>query len=170
MLKNYIIAATLLALGAALEPLKAQTLPDEQFAMVGAFTFEYWDGETTTIADHEGKIILLDFWETWCVPCIASFPAYQQLVEEHPDQFMVLAATPEMMDDQTRVERFLSQNNYDFHFVRAGQLARDLRLTGIPFKVVIAPDGSLMFTDRGSGGAQREYQKFKKIIEEQFGS
>jgi thiol-disulfide isomerase/thioredoxin len=146
----------------------AQTLTDEQFAAVQAYEFEYWTGEKTTIDDHKGKLILLDFWETWCVPCIASFPAYQRLAEEYPEQFVVLAATPEMMDDKARVDQFLSQNNYDFLFVRAGALARDLRLSGIPFKVVIAPDGSLLLTDRGSGGEQREYQKFKKLIEDHF--
>lgn len=146
----------------------AQTLSDEQFSAVQAYEFEYWTGEKTTIEEHRGKIILLDFWETWCVPCLASFPAYQRLTEEYPEQFVVLAATPEMMDDKARVDRFLSQNDYDFHFVRAGELARDLRLSGIPFKVVIAPDGSLLMTDRGSGGEQREYQKFKKLIEEHF--
>ncbi|MCA1802331.1 MAG: TlpA family protein disulfide reductase [Rhodothermaceae bacterium] len=146
----------------------AQTLSGEQFAAVQAFEFEYWTGEKTTIDDHKGKLILLDFWETWCVPCIASFPAYQRLTEEYPEQFVVLAATPEMMDDKARVDRFLSQNEYDFQFVRAGSLARDLRLTGIPFKVVIAPDGSLLMTDRGSGGEQREYQKFKKLLEDHF--
>jgi thiol-disulfide isomerase/thioredoxin len=146
----------------------AQSLSEEQFAAVQSYEFEYWTGETTTIDDHKGKLILLDFWETWCVPCIASFPAYQRLTSEYPDQFVVLAATPEMMDDKTRVDRFLSQNDYDFHFVRAGALARELRLSGIPFKVIIAPDGTLLMTDRGSGGEQREYQKFKKLIEDHF--
>jgi thiol-disulfide isomerase/thioredoxin len=165
--KNYISA---FLLGFLLLPTVAlaQTLSEEQFAAVQTFEFEYWDGEKTTIDDYKGKLILLDFWETWCVPCIASFPAYQRLVEEYPEKFVVLAATPEMMDDKARVDRFLSQNDYDFHFVRAGSLARELRLSGIPFKVIIAPDGSLLMTDRGSGGEQREYQKFKKLIEEQF--
>ncbi|MFU8860162.1 MAG: TlpA family protein disulfide reductase [Cyclonatronaceae bacterium] len=165
---KYIISVFLLSLIFAQAPAAGQSVSEEQFTAVQNYEFEYWDGKRTTISDHKGKLILLDFWETWCVPCIASFPAYQRLVEEYPDKFLVLAATPEMMDDQSRVERFLGQNDYDFHFVRAGSLARELRLSGIPFKIIIAPDGSLLQTDRGSGGEQREYQKFKKLIEEQF--
>lgn len=145
-----------------------QSLSEEQIRSVQEFEFEYWDGEKTTLEDFNGKLVLIDFWETWCVPCIASFPAYHRLVQEYPEQFVVLAATPEMMDDRDRVERFLSQNDFDFHFVRAGELASELRLTGIPFKVVIAPDGSFLKTDRGSGGEQREYQKFKQLLKEQF--
>lgn len=168
MIYKLYIPAILLSVFLFYAPVAGQSFSDEQFAAVQNYEFEYWDGEITTIGDHKGKLILLDFWETWCVPCIASFPAYQRLVEEFPDKFLVLAATPEMMDDKARVDRFLSQNDYDFHFVKAGSLARDLRLSGIPFKVIIAPDGSLLQTDRGSGGEQREYQKFKKLIEEQF--
>jgi thiol-disulfide isomerase/thioredoxin len=151
-------------------PAAAQSLSDEQLGTIRSFEFEYWDGGQTTLADHTGKLVLIDFWETWCVPCIASFPAYQRLVKEYPEQFVVLAATPEMMDDKDRVERFLDKNEYDFHFVRARELAGELRLTGIPYKIIIGPDGSLLKTDRGSGGEQREYQKFKELLEEYFGS
>src|SRR5690625_996620 len=50
-------------------------------------TFSDLDGNEVNIADFRGKLVLIDFWESWCGPCLQVFPAMQELIEEHPDKF-----------------------------------------------------------------------------------
>lgn len=59
--------------------------------------------ETITLADYKGKLIILDFWATWCVPCIRNFPKLHALQNEFGDKIKVLAITQE---DTDRIIKF----------------------------------------------------------------
>src|SRR4051794_33851576 len=57
-----------------------------------AVTFKDLAGKTVTLADYRGKVVLVNFWATWCAPCIAEMPAIQQLRDKlGPAGFDVLA-------------------------------------------------------------------------------
>ncbi len=47
------------------------------------FTLEDIHGNSVSLKDYEGKVILLDFWATWCVPCVKEMPVLQDLYETH---------------------------------------------------------------------------------------
>jgi thiol-disulfide isomerase/thioredoxin len=50
-----------------------------------AFEVETLQGETVTAADLEGQIVVLDFWATWCAPCLERFPEFERLKEKYED-------------------------------------------------------------------------------------
>ena len=51
-----------------------------------------WIGDETTLADCRGKVVVLDFWATWCGPCIASIPKNIDLVKQHPDDLVFIGS------------------------------------------------------------------------------
>ena len=129
-------------------------------------TFENLQGEKVDISDFEGKVILIDFWETWCKPCLASFPTMQKLVEEYPDDFVVLAVTPGFADSREDAESFADEHDYDFVYLYdTNKLHEKMGVQGIPFKVYVDADGNFIKSSMGSSGPEKDYQMAKDVIE-----
>lgn len=130
--------------------------------------FETIDGEPFTIADFEGKIIVFDFWQTWCAPCLRGFRGFQKAKETWGDQIEIIAASPDWADNKRKIKRFMKKNPYDFHFAWAGELERQLSLKSIPYKIMLAPDGTLIRSKSDSDGAEEEYAMIQELIEQYF--
>lgn len=127
------------------------------------------DNSRVYVSDFEGKVVLVDFWETWCVPCLQAMPTFQQVIEEYPDKFVVLAVSPGWSDTPDDVKRFRDEYGYDFVWVTdVDDIATKLEITGIPYKVFIGPDGKYISTELGAGGHQREYNKIMGVLDEAF--
>ncbi len=58
-----------------------------------AFSFATLDGKSLNITDHKGKTIILNFWATWCAPCIAEFPSLIELAHRNPVDLVLLAVS-----------------------------------------------------------------------------
>jgi thiol-disulfide isomerase/thioredoxin len=138
-------------------------------AIIENASFVTLDGERVSVSDFAGKVVLIDFWETWCVPCLQAMPTFQQVIEEYPNAFVVLAVSPGWSDTPEDVQRFKDEFGYDFIWVLdEDEVAAALEIAGIPYKVFIGPDGKHITTELGAGGHQREYAKIIGILEEQF--
>lgn len=123
------------------------------------------EGEDITLDQFKGKTVLIDFWETWCTPCLRSMPTYQKLLEEYPDDFVVLAVSPGYMDSPEQVRQFADSNDYDFVFLFGEALAQSFQIQSIPFKVYVSPEGAYVTSIMGSRGPQEDYNKAREIIE-----
>lgn len=124
------------------------------------------DGGEVTLQDFEGKTVLIDIWETWCTPCLQSMPTLQQLMEDYPNDFVVLAVSPGYMDSPEQVHEFVENHDYDFEFVFGEQLTSDLEVQSIPYKVYVDPEGEYITSVVGTQGPDEDYEKTKEIIEE----
>lgn len=130
-------------------------------------TFQDLDGNEIKISDLKGKVVLVDFWETWCGPCLQVFPAMDSLMNEYPDDFAVIAANLNNSDTIEDVQNFQNENDYDLNFVLDNnKIGDEIIQLGIPFKVFIDPEGYLISAELGSAGTEGDYQKAKKIIED----
>jgi thiol-disulfide isomerase/thioredoxin len=136
-------------------------------AVIHRTAFEDLEGNEVYISDFAGKVVLVDFWETWCGPCLQVFPAMDSLKAEYPDDFEVL--TVNLMDIDTREEviAFVEKNGYNFtHTVDVNEAGPEVITLGIPFKVFFDPQGFLIKAELGSAGTQGDYEKAKVIIED----
>ena len=62
------------------------------------------EGDFVTLADYSGKTIIINFWATWCPPCIEEMPTLQTFYEDHADDDVVLLLVTDPFDGQTEVE------------------------------------------------------------------
>lgn len=124
------------------------------------------EGEEVSISEFKGKVVMIDFWETWCKPCLASFPTLQKLQEEYSENFIVLAVTPGFTDSREDAQKFAESNDYDFNYLMdSNGLNEDLGVQGIPFKVFVDANGEFIKKEMGSRGPDEDYKKVKEIIE-----
>lgn len=144
-------------------------LNEDQLRIQGVLqraSFKDLDGNTVRITDYAGKIMLIDFWETWCSPCLMVFPAMDSLRAEYRDQFEVLAVNTILADNPKQVAEFANENLYDFNWlVDANGVGEQVISMGIPFKVFIDTAGYVITTELGSRGTQGDYEKTKAILD-----
>ncbi len=137
---------------------------DKLTATIKASTITAIDGTVLDISDYQGKIVMLDFWETWCTPCIRSFPGMEQALQEHPDDFVILAISPGFMDSEDDMKRFIEKNPYSFIWATGADLATDLNIEGIPYKVFLDRKGNVHSVEMGSRGPEKDYKKLVELI------
>ncbi len=142
---------------------------DSAEAIVENAVFADLDGNQVSIKDFEGKLVLIDFWESWCGPCLQVFPTMHELREEYPDEFEVLAVTVGLNEGPEDARRFAAEHDYDFNWLYddTGVFTK-LGGQGIPFKVFVDPDGKLISIEMGSYGREGDYNKTKELIQEFF--
>ena len=116
------------------------------------FTLPGLDGETRAKHDYRGRVVLLNFWGSWCPPCREEFPSLQRLQQALGGQdFTVLAIA--VADSGAAVERFLGgkRPGFDVLLDDARQTARDYRAAGVPVTYLLDREGRLL---AGKTGAQ----------------
>jgi peroxiredoxin len=84
--------------------------------------FTLSDGTTTVhLASYRGKVVLLNFWGTWCPPCLVELPSLIQLHREMPSLAIVAVAVPEdegVAEDPIAYRAFITRHHIDFTTVR----------------------------------------------------
>ena len=136
-------------------------------------------GKEVSLADFKGKTIVLDFWATWCTPCIQSFPAMQRVVDRYkadPDVKFLFIHTLERGsgDPLKNAQSFLSNSNYTFDLymdtkdekTRVNPAVTAFGVRGIPSKFVIDGTGRIRFKSTGfSGGDDAAIAELSAMID-----
>lgn len=130
------------------------------------FTGTTSDGGTFHLSDYEGKVILLNFWATWCGPCVGEMPAFPQLVETYGDDLVLVAVNSG--EDKETVTDFLNKNNYTtFHVVLDPkyEISNLYPSDGIPYTLIIGRDGTITEIELGASNADEMYNLYSKYID-----
>lgn len=106
------------------------------------FTLQSLEGETTHFKDYRGNIILLNFWATWCEPCIKEMPAMQQVYEDLKHEGFVVLAINEL-EDVERVARHIDDHGHTFPVLldTDNSVANMYGVYGLPVTVFIDKNG-----------------------------
>lgn len=123
------------------------------------------DGRKIRLSDLKGKVIMLNFWATWCVPCVKEAPHVVKLYQKYKDQGLeILAISVDVESDRYKVALFAREHEYMFPVLFADGVEKLYDVPGYPTNVFIDRQGKIRYRDAGYYEGVR--QKFDVVISE----
>src|SRR5439155_11487496 len=121
------------------------------------FTLPGLDDKPVALADLKGSVVVLDFWATWCGPCVASMPHLDKLYKEESPAGLKLYAI-NLQEDKVKVHKFTESKQLGLPVLldSKGEVAKKYLVSGIPQTVVIGKDGLVKKVIVGFGGDESE--------------
>jgi thiol-disulfide isomerase/thioredoxin len=117
--------------------------PNSSLADPMEFTVTGLDGKKLRLASLKGKLLIMDFWATWCVPCRIQHPLYETLRERFGARGDVVFLEMNSDEDRSVVEPFLTAEKWDKTVYFEDGLARLLNVMNIPSTILIDKSGRL---------------------------
>ena len=113
-------------------------------AMAPDFTLKALDGQEITLSKFKGKVVLLDFWATWCAPCREAIPHLINLQKTYQEKgFQVIGMNVDRGDVET-VRRFVKLMDIPYPItLTSEEVARNYRVTGLPTTILIDKEGRI---------------------------
>lgn len=122
---------------------------------------------SVSLEDLRGKVVLVDFWASWCVPCRESFPWMSEMVGKYGPKGLVIVAI-NLDKDRALADAFLRKHSSPFvvAFDPSGTTAEAFRVDAMPSSYVIDRSGTIVLTHEGfrSKEAMRVEDRIKEAL------
>jgi thiol-disulfide isomerase/thioredoxin len=146
-----------------MKPLLAKAKEDSRLAVVADrdrepkplphFNFVDVNGRPIASEAYKGKILIVNFWATWCGPCRAEFPQLQLLYEKYKDDphvAILAVATDETATPTTSITSYIDKNKFTFPVARSGEYSTENHINTIPLTWWVDPGGNIIYRKVGS--------------------
>lgn len=120
--------------------------PQEKPAPASAMPFFTAGGDERTFADYRGLGLVVNFWATWCAPCVREMPSLDRLQSKVKGDSILVLAISEDRDGAEAIKKFYAKTNIANLPVlldNRGKLMRNAGITGLPATLLIDPQGNL---------------------------
>ena len=123
-------------------------------------------GKAHSLEQYKGKIVLVNFWATWCKPCTSEMPAMQTVYDQLRDKDFVVLAVNEL-EDEAKVREHIQQYNHTFPVLldRENQVANQYGVFGLPVSVFIDQQGVVQEYIKGGLLTERKIQEIVSRIQ-----
>jgi len=131
------------------------------------FILNDMDEDPFRFSQLKGKVVLLNFWATWCPPCVREMPSMERLYQNFKkDNFTILGIN--QMEDGDTVFSFTGQLALDptfkILFDRTSEVSRSYKVNGLPTTYLIDKKGMIRY--RAIGGREFDHPEIEKIIKQ----
>jgi peroxiredoxin len=153
-------ARTVTVTGADAAALTSDVAPD--------FTAQTLDGQSVRLSDYRGNIVLLNFWATWCPPCVRETPRLVQVAEEFKDQgLVVLGVNTTYQDDLNKVRQFVGDQGIGYQVLldREGTVGEKYPARLMPTTYLIDRDGKIVHTKVGEVDAATLVEQVRRVLD-----
>jgi peroxiredoxin len=134
------------------------------------FTLADADGSTFSMVEAKGKVVLINFFATWCGPCLSELPHIERIWADyrHPKKFQLLVIGRE--ESMESVRDFRSKNGYSFPIAADPDRAvySLFAKESIPRTLVVSPDGRIVYSK--AGFHEDDLKELNAVLQEQFAS
>lgn len=132
-------------------------------SMLPSLGLQTLDGRRITNADLAGKVVLFDFWGTWCPPCRASIPSLKALVERTRDQPLVVISVSND-SDETALKGFIAEHSMTWAQVwdRSGNFGDEFKIRSYPTYLLVDHEGVIVF--RYSGWSEHVEESIRAYL------
>jgi peroxiredoxin len=129
------------------------------------FTLPDLDGKPHRLSDLRGKVVLVNFWATWCPPCRREMPSMERLSQRLKDQpFVILGVNQQ--EDPEQVFVFTAQvdpsPNFPILFDRNSKVANAWGVLGLPASFIVDKQGRVVY--RAMGGREFDHPEIERTI------
>lgn len=134
-----------------------------QYQPAPAVQLQTTSGQMISLADEKGKVVFINFWATWCPPCLAELPTVNALYEKEKNNPNIVFMTVDIDHDLAKSTKFLQIKGYGFP-VYAATGAEKLYNEGIPTTLVIDKKGGIVFSHFNR--ANYNSDQFEKFLDD----
>lgn len=130
------------------------------------FSLTDLQGKAHSLEQYKGKIVLVNFWATWCKPCTSEMPAMQTVYDQLRDKDFVVLAVNEL-EDEAKVREHIQQYKHTFPVLldRENQVANQYGVFGLPVSVFIDQQGVVQEYIKGGLLTERKIQEIVSRIQ-----
>ncbi len=135
------------------------------------FTLPNLQGHPVSMGDYQGKVILVNFWATWCRDCVREMPEFEKLYQAYQGKGLAVLAIALDKEGRPAVEAFLQDEHLELTYPilldPEERVARNYRLSWVPVTVVIGRDGQVIETILGARpwGSEEVMNSIEKLLD-----
>jgi thiol-disulfide isomerase/thioredoxin len=123
------------------------------------------EGKTVKLSDFLGKVVVIDFWATWCGPCVRGMPVSVAVTKEYGDRVVFLPVDVDDRESAEKVKAFAAKKGWDFPLYLGGKaVGSKYGVSGIPHTVIVAADGSVTAKHVGFSSESQWKESLSKDI------